>query len=395
MLWAHKLRTGLSLLGIAVGVATVTVMASVGKGSEQKVLEGIRRMGTNLISVSAGKVAVIAGRERQGSLVTSLLPKDAHAIRSGAEDLVALVAPAQSRKLTVKFEEVNLKTSVVGTEPDFLAIRNLRLESGQMFDDQDDRATRRVAVIGQTLVRELFDSRDPVGQLIRVGNVPFEVIGTLAAAGVDMNGADQDDQILIPLRTALRRVLNVVHLQNIYVQVRSEDSMDQCAARIGEILRERHRLKDGKADDFTIQNQAELLRAQKETERAFLSLTVGVASLSLAVGGVGILAVMLMSVRERVREIGLRRAVGARRSDILFQFLLEAMMLSLSGGLLGALLGLVAIPVVAYLASWQAVVAPPVIMLAVACSAAIGLVFGTIPAWKASRAHPVSSLRAE
>jgi len=395
MLRAHKLRTGLSLLGIAVGVATVTVMASVGKGSEQKVLEGIRRMGTNLISVSAGKVAVIAGRERQGSLVTSLLPKDAHAIRSGAEDLVALVAPAQSRKLTVKFEEVNLKTSVVGTEPDFLAIRNLRLESGQMFDDQDDRATRRVAVIGQTLVRELFDSRDPVGQLIRVGNVPFEVIGTLAAAGVDMNGADQDDQILIPLRTALRRVLNVVHLQNIYVQVRSEDSMDQCAARIGEILRERHRLKDGKADDFTIQNQAELLRAQKETERAFLSLTVGVASLSLAVGGVGILAVMLMSVRERVREIGLRRAVGARRSDILFQFLLEAMMLSLSGGLLGALLGLVAIPVVAYLASWQAVVAPPVIMLAVACSAAIGLVFGTIPAWKASRAHPVSSLRAE
>jgi len=395
MLRAHKLRTGLSLLGIAVGVATVTVMASVGKGSEQKVLEGIRRMGTNLISVSAGKVAVIAGRERQGSLVTSLLPKDAHAIRSGAEDLVALVAPAQSRKLTVKFEEVNLKTSVVGTEPDFLAIRNLRLESGQMFDDQDDRATRRVAVIGQTLVRELFDSRDPVGQLIRVGNVPFEVIGTLAAAGVDMNGADQDDQILIPLRTALRRVLNVVHLQYIYVQVRSEDSMDQCAARIGEILRERHRLKDGKADDFTIQNQAELLRAQKETERAFLSLTVGVASLSLAVGGVGILAVMLMSVRERVREIGLRRAVGARRSDILFQFLLEAMMLSLSGGLLGALLGLVAIPVVAYLASWQAVVAPPVIMLAVACSAAIGLVFGTIPAWKASRAHPVSSLRAE
>jgi putative ABC transport system permease protein len=395
MLWAHKLRTILSLLGIVVGIATVSVMAAVGRGSEQKVLEGIRNMGTNLISVTAGKVTVMAGRARQSAVVTSLLPEDAHAIQSAASDLVSLVAPAQSKKLSVKFEEVSLKTNIVGTTPEILAIRSLHLESGDMFDEQDDRAARRVAVVGQTVVRDLFSGANPVGQTIRIGKVPFQVIGMLAVAGVDMNGADQDDQILIPLRTALRRVFNLIYINNIYVQVRSEQQMDVCAVRLRDALRERHRLRGDKQDDFTIQNQAELLRAAEETQRIFTSLTVGVASLSLAVGGVGILAVMLMSVRERVREIGLRRALGARRSDILFQFLLEAMMLSLSGGLVGVLVGFVATLVVAHVADWQAVLVPQTLLLAVACSAAIGLLFGTIPARKASLANPVSSLRSE
>jgi putative ABC transport system permease protein len=395
MLMAHKLRTLLSLLGIVVGIATVSVMAAVGKGSEQKVMDGIRSMGTNLISISAGKVTLIAGRERQGAVVTTLLPEDADAIESGAGDWISLVAPAQARKMPVKFEEVALKTNIVGTKPEFLSIRNLRLETGEMFDDQDNRATRRVAVVGQTMVRDLFGGTNPLGQTIRVGKVPFEVIGVLAPAGVDMNGADQDDQILIPLRTALRRVFNVIYLNNIYVQVRSEKQMDQCAARLREILRERHRLRAGKADDFTIQNQAELLKAQQETQRTFTSLTVGVASLSLVVGGVGILAVMLMSVRERVKEIGLRRALGARRGDILFQFLVEAVMLSLSGGIAGVLVGVVATIAVAHFAGWQAILVPQTFLLAVAASAGIGLLFGTIPARKASLASPIQSLHAE
>jgi putative ABC transport system permease protein len=395
MLMAHKLRTLLSLLGIVVGIATVSVMAAVGKGSEQKVMDGIRSMGTNLISISAGKVTLIAGRERQGAVVTTLLPEDADAIESGAGDWISLVAPAQARKMPVKFEEVALKTNIVGTKPEFLAIRNLRLETGEMFDDQDNRATRRVAVVGQTMVRDLFGGTNPLGQTIRVGKVPFEVIGVLAPAGVDMNGADQDDQILIPLRTALRRVFNVIYLNNIYVQVRSEKQMDQCAARLSEILRERHRLRAGKADDFTIQNQAELLKAQQETQRTFTSLTVGVASLSLVVGGVGILAVMLMSVRERVKEIGLRRALGARRGDILFQFLVEAVMLSLSGGVVGVCVGIITTIIVAHFAGWKAILVPQIFLLAVAASAGIGLLFGTIPARKASLASPINSLRAE
>jgi putative ABC transport system permease protein len=395
MLMAHKLRTMLSLLGTVVGIATVSVMAAVGKGSEQKVMEGIRSMGTNLISISAGKVALIAGRERQGAVVTTLMPEDAGAIGKGASDLISLVAPAQSRKMPIKFEEVALKTSIVGTTSELLAIRNLRLQAGEMFEDQDNRATRRVAVVGQTIVRELFGEANPLGQMIRVGKVPFEVIGVLAPVGVDMNGADQDDQIIVPLRTALRRVFNITYINSIYVQVRSEKQMDQCAARLAEILRERHRLNAGKADDFTIRNQADLLKAQQETQRTFTTLTVGVASLSLAVGGVGILAVMLMSVRERVKEIGLRRALGARRGDILFQFLAEAVMLSFSGGIVGILAGIAATFVVAHVADWEAILVPQIFLPAAAASALIGLLFGTIPARKASLASPIQSLRAE
>jgi putative ABC transport system permease protein len=394
MLLAHRLRTILSVLGIVIGIATVSVMTAVGRGSEQKVMDGIRSMGTNLISISAGKVMLIAGRERQGALVTTLLPQDAAAIQNDASDLVSTVAPAQSKRLPVKFEETGLKTNIVGTTPEFLGIRNLWLESGEMFDDQDDKAVRRVAVVGQTMVRDLFGKTNPLGQTIRIGKVAFEVIGVLAPAGVDINGSDQDDQILVPLRTSLRRVFNVIYLSNVYVQVRSEKQMDQCAARLNEILRERHRLRS-KPDDFTIQNQAQLLDAQRETQSTFTSLTVGVASLSLAVGGVGILAVMLMSVRERVKEIGLRRALGARRGDILFQFLVEAVMLSLSGGIVGVIVGIIATFVVAYFAGWEAILVPQISLFAVAASAGIGLLFGTIPAHKASLASPIHSLRAE
>jgi putative ABC transport system permease protein len=394
MLMAHRLRTSLSILGMIVGIATVSVMSAVGRGSEQKVMRSIRSMGTNLISISAGKVILVAGRERQGSVVTTLLPQDAGAIQSSAEDLISSIAPAQSRKMPVKYEEVGLKTNIVGTTPEFLPIRNLRIESGEMFDEQDDRASRRVAVVGQTMVRDLFGAMDPLGQTIRIGNVPFEIIGVLAAAGVDVNGQDQDDQIVIPLRTALRRVFNLIYLSNIYVQAKSEKQMDECAARLREILRELHRLRS-KPDDFTIQNQVELLKAQAETQRTFTSLTVGVASLSLLVGGVGILAVMLMSVRERVKEIGLRRALGARRGDILFQFLVEAMILSVSGGIIGVFVGIAATFVAAHFAGWEAVLVPQILMLAVGSSAAIGLLFGTIPARKASLASPIHSLRSE
>jgi putative ABC transport system permease protein len=395
MLWAHKLRTILSLLAMAVGVATVVVMASVGRGSEKKVLDGIRAMGTNLISVAAGRMTLIAGRVRQNAIATSLEPGDADAILTGAADLVALAVPAQSRAMPVAFQNVALKTTIVGTAPAILAVRNLRIDAGHMFDDDDGRVSRRVAVVGQTVVRNFFGGGNSVGQTLRIGKVPFEVIGTLAAAGVDLNGSDQDDQILVPLRTAMRRVFNVTYINNIYVQAHSEQQMGASAVRVREILRDRHHLKAGRDDDFTIQNQAELLRAQQETQQTFATLTLGVASLSLAVGGVGILAVMLLSVKERVREIGLRRALGARQNDILFQFLLEAMMLSVSGGLAGILVGVIATFAVAVLAGWDAVLAGTPLFLAATASVAIGVLFGTIPARKASLANPASSLRAE
>jgi putative ABC transport system permease protein len=349
MLLAHRLRTVLSLLGIIVGIATVNIMAAVGRGSEEKVMAGIRRMGTNLIVVSAGRVSLVAGRTRQSAVVTTLRVEDAEAVARGFEDAVLHAAPAQSKKLPVKFENIAMTTNIVGTTAEILPIRNLRMQEGRMFEEQDQRALRRVAVVGRTVGRDMFGGVTPVGQTIRIGNVPFEVIGALAEAGMDINGVDQDDQILIPLRTALRRVFNVTHLGNIFVQVRDETMMEQTADRLRELLRERHRLPADRPDDFTIQNQLELMRAQRETQLAFRNMTVGVASLSLAVGGVGILAVMLMSVRERMKEIGLRRALGARRSDVLLQFLLEAMMLSVSGGMIGIVLGAAGTYVVAWL----------------------------------------------
>jgi putative ABC transport system permease protein len=395
MLLAHKLRTFLSLLGIIVGIATVSIMAAVGRDSEEKVMAGIRRMGTNLIAISAGRVSLVAGRTRQSAAVTTLRVEDAAAIARSLEDAIAHVTPVQSKKLSVKFENVALTTNIVGATAEILPIRNFRVDVGRMFDEQDERALRRVAVVGRTVARDLFDGMNPIGLTIRIGNVPFEVVGALAEAGVDINGVDQDDQILIPLRTALRRVFNVIHLNDIFVQVRNEGLMEQTAARLRELLRERHRLAPDRADDFTIQNQLELMRTQREAQLTFRNLTVGVASLSLAVGGMGILAVMLMSVRERVREIGLRRALGARRGDILFQFLVEAVMLSVSGGILGVLVGIIAIYVVAYFAGWEAILSPQAVLLAVASSIGIGLLFGTIPARKASLASPVTFLRAE
>jgi putative ABC transport system permease protein len=395
MLLAHRLRTFLSLLGIIVGIATVSIMAAVGRGSEEKVLEEIRRMGTNLIAVSAGRVSLVAGRTRQSAVVTTLRVEDAAAIPRSLEDAVTHAAAAQSKKLLVKFENVALTTNIVGTTAEILPIRNFRVDAGRMFEEQDERALRRVAVVGRTVARDLFGGIAPVGQTIRIGKVPFGVIGSLAEAGVDINGVDQDDQILIPLRTGLRRVFNVTHLGNIFVQVREEGLMEETAVRLRELLRERHRLSADRPDDFTIQNQLELMRTQRETQLAFKNLTVGVASLSLAVGGVGILAVMLMTVRERMKEIGLRRALGARRSDVLLQFLLEAMMLSVSGGMIGILLGVAGIHVVAWLGGWQAVLDVRVVGWAAAASAGIGLLFGTIPARKAAQANPVDSLRAE
>jgi len=395
MLLAHKLRTLLSLLGIIVGIATVSVMAAVGRGSEEKVLAGIRRMGTNLIAVSAGRVSVVAGRTRQSAVVTTLRVEDAAAIARSLEDVVVHAAPVQSRKLPVKFDNIALTTNIVGTTAEFLPVRNFRVIAGRMFEEEDERALRRVAVVGHTVARDLFEGLDAVGRTIRIGNVPFEVMGALAEAGVDINGVDQDDQILIPLRTALRRVFNVSHLNNIFVQARGEGLMEQTAVRLRELLRERHRLPADRADDFTIQSQLELMRTQRETQSAFRNLTVGVASLSLLVGGVGILAVMLMTVRERLREIGLRRALGARRLDVLLQFLAEAMMLSLSGGIIGIVIGVAGIHLVARLGAWDAVLDARVVAWAAAASAGIGLAFGTIPALRAARANPVDSLRAE
>ncbi|MCL4204953.1 MAG: ABC transporter permease [Pirellulaceae bacterium] len=393
ILAAHKLRTLLSVLGIVVGVAAVILMVAVGKGAEKRILDRIRDMGTNLVTVSAGQTRIIAGRQRQISIVTTLIVEDAAAIMEECPS-VAAAAPAIDKKFAARWESENANTTVLGIDPDGFSIRNISIAAGRGFDADECRGRRRVAVVGPTAAKNLFLDADPVGLTFRIGRIPFEVIGITAAKGVDANGLDQDDVVLVPLDTALRRLMNVDHVQTVYVQAKSGELLDQAETEIRELLRRRHRLGD-KPDDFTIQNQATLLAAERETAQAMTLLIGSVSGISLVVGGVGILAVMLISVRERTREIGLRRAVGARRCDIRNQFLLESALLAGFGGAIGVALGVGAAWTAATLEYWDAVVSWPSAAIGFLFSVSLGIFFGLYPATRAAALEPIEALRSE
>ena len=394
-LGAHKVRTGLTLLGIVIGVAAVVAMVAIGQGTRAEILQKVESLGTNLLLVNAGQLKLFAGRPQQvGAVATTLTERDAQAIADEVSG-VAAVAPAQSKKLLVKFGEATATTSIVGTTPEFQEVRNFRPASGEFFEEEHLRSAARVAVLGQTVVQNLFGSNDPVGETIRINNVPFKVIGAMEAKGVDISGQDQDDQIFIPLRTALRRVFNLTYLNTIFVSVGDSRSMDAAAADVAELLRERHRLRPGADDDFTIQNQAAILETQEAVSGTFTLLLGSIGGISLLVGGIGILAIMLIAVRERTREIGLRRALGARRKDILLQFLIETCLLSVIGGAVGVLVGVGAGKVVSLVTGWPMLIPWVVALAAVAFSMLLGLAFGVYPARKAAALDPVVALRSE
>jgi putative ABC transport system permease protein len=393
ILAAHKLRTLLSVTGIIVGVAAVIVVVSAGQGAEQRILDRIRHMGHNLIIVHAGQTVLLAGRQRQVSTVKTLVPADAQAITKECPS-VAVACPTAVKKMSVHWESETASTTVAGMTADGFRIRNLSIASGRAFEAEESRAARRVAVIGRTVADELFRGADPIGQQVRIGRVPFEVVGTLAPRGMDPSGADQDDIVVVPLQSAMRRLLNVTHIQTVYVQAADADDLGRAETEIGGLLHERHRLGE-KADDFTIQNQATLLETQRQTSRAVTLLVASAAGISLAVGGLGILAVMLIAVRERTREIGLRRAVGARRRDIRTQFLLESAMLAGLGGIVGVILGVAATQAIASLGYWDTVISWPAAAGGFLFSVTVGIVFGLYPAVRAARLEPIDALRAE
>lgn len=393
ILAAHKLRTLLSMLGIIVGVGAVVLMVAAGKGAEKRILDRIRDMGTNLVVVNAGQTRIVAGRQRQMATVTTLVPDDARAIVADCPG-VRLAAPAISKKLAARFESENANTNVVGMTLDGFRIRNIEVASGRFFDAEESRGRRRVAILGPTVVRNLFGGDDPIGQKIRIGRVPFEVIGVTQPKGTDANGADQDDLIIVPLTTAMRRLFNVTYVDRIYVQAVNADALYQAEKEIRNILRQHHRLRE-EPDDFTIQNQATLLETERETSREMTLLVGSVSGISLLVGGIGILAVMLISVRERIGEIGLRRAVGALKRDIRNQFLLEAAILSGTGGLLGVLLGVSGALTLSRLGYWETVISWPSAGVSFLFSALLGIVFGIYPAVRAANLEPIEALRAE
>ena len=393
ILVAHKLRTFLSVIGVVVGVASVVLMVAAGQGAQQRILERIRDMGANLIVVNAGQTQMIAGRQRQMTTVTTLLPRDAEAI-AGECSAVALAAPSVSKKMPARWEEQNANTSVVGIAPEGFAVRNMEPVVGRFFVEAEDRALKRFAVLGPTVAKNLFEGKNPVGESIRIGRVPFEVIGVTRPKGIDQNGVDQDDLILVPLGTAMRRLMNVTYVQTIYVQAKASDLMDAAESQIRNLLRERHRLRE-KPDDFTIQNQQTLLAAEREASHSLTLLIGSVAAISLLVGGVGILAVMLISIRERRAEIGLRRALGARREDIRLQFLIESLMLAGTGGVLGVMLGIGGAYAVSSLGYWTTLISWHATTLSLTFSVMLGILFGIYPASRAARLEPIEALRAE
>lgn len=393
LLAAHPLRTALGLSGLLVCVASLIVMAAVGEGAERRVLEHLRSMGTNVLLVIAAPAPRVLGRPRQVAVHTELRVADVRAIlEEGA--LAVSAAPAVTRPVIIHSDGLNTSTLLTGTTSDGLRIRNIRARSGRLFDEDDDRQQQRVALLGLTVARNLFRGVDPVGRTIRVGRVPFKVIGVTEPLGTDPGGVDQDDQVVIPLTTAMRRVLNIPYVHYILVQAPSSADLDRLEHEVQNILHTRLAARTGTAAPFIIQNQAVLLRTERGAARALRRFTAAVAVLAALLGGIGIVGVMLMSVRERTREIGLRRAVGARRGDIGRQFVVESVILSMLGGAAGVAAGLGVSTLAMVLGHWDLVVSWTPALLAFLGSTLLGLVVGTIPAVRAARLEPIAALRA-
>jgi len=394
----NKLRSALTMLGIIIGVAAVIVMIAVGAGAQARVEEQIRSLGSNLLLILSG--ARTQGGVRLGVGSNYTLSED-DAIAINREINEALAAPALRGGAQVIWGNTNWATQIYGTTPDYLDVRQWSLESGRIFEPAEMSGAGKVCVVGQTVVRQLFGSADPLGQVVRIKRVPFTVIGVLETKGQSMMGTDQDDIILVPIATARSRVLGTANLakqravSTIWVKVAEGYDTLTVEEQVRVLLRQRHRLQAGAEDDFSLRNLAEFMAAQEASSRVLALLLAAVASVSLVVGGIGIMNIMLVSVTERTREIGLRMALGARTRDILGQFLVEAVTLSLIGGLVGVLVGVGGALAVAQLAGWKVLLSGQAVALAVAFAFVIGVFFGFYPARKAARLNPVEALRFE
>ena len=394
----NKLRSALTMLGIVIGVGAVIVMIAVGAGAQARVEEQIRALGSNLLLVMPG--ATTAGGVRMGfGSGSSLSEEDVVAINREIPE--ALAAPALRGSAQVIWGNANWSTQVFGVTPEYLDVRQWPLASGRVFEPAEMASAGKVCLIGATVARQLFGTADPLDQMIRIKRVPFTVIGVLETKGQSLMGTDQDDVILMPISTARTRVLGSASaakqrsVGTIWVKVADGVEARTAEEQVRALLRQRHRLQPGADDDFSLRNLAEVMAAQEASSRVLALLLAAVASVSLLVGGIGIMNIMLVSVTERTREIGLRMAVGARTRDILGQFLVEAVTLSLIGGLIGVALGMGTAMAIASFAGWRIVLSPVAVGLAVAFAFVIGVFFGFYPARKAARLNPVEALRFE
>ena len=389
---ANKLRSLLTMLGIIIGVAAVIALVSIGNGVKQDIEDSISSLGSNLLVVMPGAPRTPGVRPSQGSM-KSLKISDYEAIAK--LEGVKAASPMTNGSYVVIYQNKNWTTSVAGVNSNFQDVNNWTMTSGRFFSDKNVQNRERVAVVGQTVVKNLFADEDPVGKEIRVKNIPFRVIGVLKSKGNGTMGNDQDDTVLIPYTTSMERVEGIDYLRMVYVVAKDDEGIDRLQADIENLLRVRHSIKDPNLDDFNIQNMKSIMETVAQTTGTFTLFLGAVAAISLVVGGIGIMNIMLVSVTERTREIGVRKALGATYSVIVTQFLIEAVVISLMGGFIGIAFGIGASKLIGMASGMSTVVSIPTIIMSFGFSMAIGLIFGIYPARKAAKLNPIDALHYE
>ena len=392
-LGANKLRTFLTMLGVIIGVTSVIALVSVGMGVKKNILDNISRLGSNMLIVMPGSANRGGMRSAAGSVIT-LTYDDAEAIKNKIKN-VEHVSPTVQGSYQVVYGHENWNTTVTGVVPEYVAIQSLELKSGLFFSAHDVDVRNRVAVIGSTVATNLFESVNPVGKKIRIGNAPYTIIGVLESKGQSSGGQDQDDTVLIPLTTAQERLVGVTYVRSINVQVSNADKMDEVQSNIEKLLRQRHRIRAGAEDDFNVRNLTSLMEMMNSSATMITLLLGAIAGISLIVGGVGIMNITLASVTERTREIGIRKAIGATYSNIMLQFLIESTMISVIGGIIGIGVGVVAAQAISKFGGFTTVISSFSIAASFGFALFVGIFFGLLPARKAARLDPIEALRYE
>lgn len=390
----NKLRALLTMLGIIIGVASVITMMSIGEGSKQSINASLASMGSNMITIMPSSNEP-GGARMMGSSLKTLTSKDIDALKEGAKNIAEISPLVNSSGQSISGAN-NWPTSIQGVAPGYLDIRKVVVQDGIIFSELDVRSSAKVCLLGKTVVDNLFPNGDsPIGKIIRFGKIPFQVIGTLVPKGTSNFGQDQDDIIIAPYTTVQKRITSSIYFNQIYASATSEDASDAAVTEINSILRVSHRLRDGQDNDFQVRTQAELMTMMNSTSSMMTALLTAVASISLVIGGIGIMNIMYVSVTERTREIGLRMSIGARGIDILLQFLIEAIMISITGGIIGVLLGISAAIIVPSMLNWPTVISESSIVISFFVCAVTGIFFGYYPALKASKLDPIEALRYE
>jgi len=392
----NKMRSGLTMLGVIIGVGAVIAMLAVGAGARNQIEAQIASMGSNLIMIVPG--ATSAGGVRFGSGTQSTLSlDDAEAVRKESS-AVSYVAPVHNGTAQIVYGSQNWSTGITGTTADMLFVRDWPLSAGRPFTEQDIKSAVKVCLLGKTVVEKLFGGIDPIGEVIRIKNLPFTVIGVLEAKGEDFVGRDQDDAVYVPITTSQKKLFGTPFpgmVRMIMVKAKGADELDKAQSQITDLLRQRHHIGQKEENDFTVRNLTQMLQAAEESTKVMTILLGAIASVSLIVGGIGIMNIMLVSVTERTREIGIRMAIGAKTWDIRLQFLIEALTLSFIGGIIGIAAGISTAEILSSLAGWTITVTPFSILLAFVFSGMVGIFFGFYPAYKASLLDPIEALRYE